>query len=47
VSLREGHILIAIHADDADEAARARDILSEEHAENISTGTEASVRAAR
>lgn len=45
--LREGHILMTVHADNADEAARARDILSEEHAENISTGSEAKLSAAR
>src|SRR5262245_25190471 len=45
--LREGHILIAVHADDADDAARARDVLSEEHAEHISTGTEATLSASR
>jgi hypothetical protein len=45
--LRQGHILISVHADDADEAARAREVLSDEHAENISTGTEASLSNAR
>jgi hypothetical protein len=41
--LREGNILIAVHAEDSDEAARIRQILSEEQAENITTGSEAGV----
>jgi hypothetical protein len=41
--LREGNILIAVHAEDSDEAARIRQILSEEKAENITTGSEAGV----
>jgi hypothetical protein len=41
--LREGNILISVHADDGDEAARIREILSEEKAEDISTGSEAAV----
>jgi hypothetical protein len=45
--LREGHILISVHAEDGDEAARARAILSDEHAENIATGSEASVSVGR
>jgi hypothetical protein len=45
--LREGNILLCVHADDSDQAARARGILSEEHAENITTGTEANVASAR
>ncbi len=45
--LREGHILIAVHADDSDDAARVRGLLSEEHAENITTGSEASLPSAR
>jgi hypothetical protein len=45
--LREGNILISVHADDSDEAARAREIMSDEHAENITTGSEASVPSSR
>jgi hypothetical protein len=41
--LREGNILISVHADDSDEAARIREVFSEEKAEDISTGSEASV----
>jgi hypothetical protein len=41
--LRGGHILMAVHADDGDEASRIREIFSEEKAEDISTGAEASV----
>lgn len=41
--LREGNILISVHADDSDQAARICDILSDEKAEDISTGSEASV----
>jgi len=41
--LREGNILISIHADDSDQASRIREILSEEKAEDVSTGSEASV----
>ena len=41
--LREGNILIAVHAEDSDEASRIRQILSEEKAENITTGSEAGV----
>lgn len=41
--LREGGILVSVHADDSQEASRAREILSEENAEHISTGSEASV----
>jgi hypothetical protein len=41
--LREGNILISVHAEDSDEASRIRQILSEEKAENITTGSEASV----
>jgi hypothetical protein len=41
--LRAGHILMAIHADDSDEASCIRQILTEEKAEDISTGSEASV----
>ncbi len=45
--LREGNILISVHAEDSDEAARIRQIYSEERAENIATGSEASVPGAR
>src|SRR5436190_22915633 len=41
--LREGNILISVHADDSGEAGRIREIMSEEKADNVSTGTEASV----
>jgi hypothetical protein len=41
--LREGNILISVHADDSGEASRIREILTEEKAENVSTGSEASV----
>ena len=41
--LRAGHILMSVHCNDSEEAGRAREILSEEKAEDISTGTEASV----
>jgi hypothetical protein len=45
--LREGNILIAVHAEDSDEASRIRQIYSEEKAESITTGSEASVPGAR
>ena len=41
--LREGHILLCVHAQDSNEAAKARKILTEEKAESISTGSEAAV----
>jgi hypothetical protein len=41
--LREGNILMAVHCKDSDETSRVREIYSEEQAENISTGSEASV----
>lgn len=41
--LREGNILMSIHAEDSDEASRIRKILSEEEAESVTTGSEASV----
>jgi len=41
--LREGNILIAVHADDSEEASRVRQIFTDEKAEAISTGSEASV----
>lgn len=39
--LRAGNILLAVHADGSEEAARAREIMTEEKGESISTGTEA------
>jgi hypothetical protein len=39
--LREGHTLLCVHAQDSNEAAKARKILTEEKAEAISTGSEA------
>lgn len=41
--LRDGNILIAVHAENGEQAARARQIFSDEKAESISTGTEAAV----
>jgi hypothetical protein len=41
--VREGNILVSIHVEDTDEATRARTILTEEGAEDISTGSEAAV----
>lgn len=41
--LRGGHILMAVHADDSGEASSIRQIFTEEKAEDISTGSEASV----
>ena len=41
--LREGGLLMSVHADNSDEAAKAREIFSEEKAEAISTGSEAAV----
>ena len=41
--LREGNILMCVHAEDSEEAGRVRQIFSEEKAESISTGSEASV----
>ena len=41
--LRSGNILMAVHVDDSEEAGLVRQILSEEKAEDISTGTEATV----
>lgn len=45
--LKDGHILLSVHADDSDEAARVRKIFTEEKAEDISTGAEASVGSRR
>ena len=39
--LRTGNVLIAVHIDDAEEATLVRQIMEEEQAEDISTGTEA------
>ncbi len=44
--LREGNILIAVHAHDSQEAARARQIFTDEKADAISTGSEAAVPSA-
>jgi hypothetical protein len=41
--LREGHILMCVHAKDSNDATKARKILTEEKAESISTGSEAAV----
>ena len=41
--LKEGNVLISVHADDSGESARIREIMTEEKADNISTGSEASV----
>jgi len=43
--LREGNILLCVHADNGDDAARIRQIFSDEKAEHISTGAEAAVPA--
>jgi len=43
--LREGNILISVHAEDSDEASRIRQVFSEEKAEHITSGSEASVPA--
>jgi hypothetical protein len=43
--LREGNILMCVHARDSEEAAKARKIFTEEKAESISTGSEAAVPA--
>jgi hypothetical protein len=39
--LREGHILMCVHTEDSNEAAKARKIFTDEKAESISTGSEA------
>jgi hypothetical protein len=41
--LREGNILMCVHADNSDEAAEIRRIYTEEQAESISTGSEATI----
>lgn len=43
--LKEGNILMCVHASDSDEAARAREIFTEEKAESISTGSASAVAA--
>jgi hypothetical protein len=41
--LRTGNILMCVHVDDSEEAGLVREIMGEEKAEDISTGTEAAV----
>jgi hypothetical protein len=41
--LRGGNILMSVHVDDSEEAGLVRQIMTEEKAEDISTGTEAGV----
>jgi len=41
--LRTGNILMCVHVDDTEEAGLVREIMAEEKAEDISTGTEAAV----
>jgi hypothetical protein len=41
--LRQGHILMCVHVDDSEEAGLVRQIMDEEKAEAISTGSEAAV----
>lgn len=41
--LNQGNILISVHADDNDEAMRIREIMMQEKADDISTGSEVSV----
>lgn len=41
--LREGNILMCVHVDDSEEAGKVREVFSEEKAESISTGSEATV----
>lgn len=43
--VKEGKILISVHADDSDEASTVRDIMSQEKGESISTGSEVAARA--
>ena len=45
--LKEGNILMCVHVEDSEEAGKARQIFSEERAESISTGSEASVPSAK
>lgn len=39
--LREGNVLISVHADDSDDASEIRQIMTDENGESISTGSEA------
>ncbi|HTN76079.1 MAG TPA: hypothetical protein VL096_12560 [Pirellulaceae bacterium] len=41
--LKGGNVLISVHTHDSDDAARVRKIMTDEQAEDISTGAEASV----
>ena len=41
--LRQGNILMSVHVDDTEEASCVRQVMQDEHAEDISTGSEASV----
>jgi len=41
--IKEGNILVSVHADNGDEADRAKDILEAAHAEDIATSGEAGV----
>ena len=41
--LKEGNILMCVHVENSEEAGKVREIFSEEKAESISTGSEASV----
>src|SRR6476620_6188124 len=43
--LKEGNVLMCVHAKDSDEAAKAQTIFTDEKAESISTGSEAAVAA--
>lgn len=43
--LQRGNILMCVHVDDSEEAGLVREIMTEEKAEDISTGTEAAVPA--
>ena len=41
--LRQGNVLLSVHVDDTEEAKLVRQIMTEEKAEDISTGSEAAV----
>lgn len=43
--LRGGNILMAVHVDDSEEAGLVRQIMSDEKAEDVSTGSEATIPA--
>jgi hypothetical protein len=45
--LRQGNILLAVHAEDSEQAAKVREIFSEEDAESISTGSEKAATTSR